>query len=58
MTAAAKSRERTGSELEKQTWRKATRMELLIPRATPSVSMLAKVSASASGLVWGLAAVE
>ena len=52
MTAAAKSQERTGWELEMQTWRKATRMELLMPRAT------ATVTASALGLVWGLAAVE
>ena len=58
MTAAAKSRERTGSELEKQTWRKATRMELLTPRATAMVSMLARVTVTASGLVWGLAAAE
>src|ERR1700736_5110995 len=50
MTAAAKSQERTGWELEMQTWRKATRIELLIPRA--------KVTASALGLVWGLVAVE
>ena len=58
MTAAAKSQERTGWELEMQTWRKATRMELLIPRATTTVSMLAKVTASASDSVWGSAAVE
>ena len=53
MTAAAKSQARTGWELERQTWRKATRMELLMPRATATttVSMLAKVTASA----WGLA---
>jgi len=53
MTAAAKSQERTGWELEMQTWRKATRMELLMPRATATttVSMLAKVTASAWGLV-------
>ena len=58
MTAAAKSQERTGWKLEMQTWRKATRMELLMPRAMATVSMLAKVTASALGLVWGLAAVE
>ena len=55
---AAKSQERTGWELEMQTWRKATRIELLMPRATATGSMLAKVTPSASGLVWGLTVVE
>jgi hypothetical protein len=50
MTAAAKSQERTGWELEMQTWPKATQMESLMSRASASVSMLAKVTASASGL--------